>query len=174
MILAEISELPVVLIPEEALKLDVRKDLIASLEQQLCGPEDEEDTQDKRPLKKFKNSSSNIDDNMASKTSQVLWMLENRVATSRVGATASSAALLLAGMSSSSASTLDQLEELQSKHTLRRHLLLLDAAVDRCTAEDRWTLKKEGRFAGVALATDESPPSQPRFRGLRFQITLMY
>ena len=31
-----------------------------------------------------------------------------------------------------------------------------------------------GRLAGVALATDESPPSQPRFRGLRFQITILY
>jgi len=27
---------------------------------------------------------------------------------------------------------------------------------------------------GVALVSDESPPSQPRFRGLRFQITVFY
>ena len=31
----------------------------------------------------------------------------------------------------------------------------------------------KGCFAGFAFATDESPPSQPRFRGLRFQITAM-
>ena len=34
--------------------------------------------------------------------------------------------------------------------------------------------RESGRFAGVALATGESPPSQPRFRGLRFQITVFY
>ena len=37
-----------------------------------------------------------------------------------------------------------------------------------------WGLREEGKFAGVALATDESPLSQPRFRGLRFQRTVMY
>ena len=31
-----------------------------------------------------------------------------------------------------------------------------------------------GALAGVAIATDESPPKQPRFGGLRFQITVMY
>ena len=35
-------------------------------------------------------------------------------------------------------------------------------------------LREDGLFAGVALATDESPPSQPRFRGLRFQISVFY
>jgi hypothetical protein len=51
-ILAEISELPVVLIPGIALHLNVCKDLIASLEQQFCDPEYEKDTQYKRPLNK--------------------------------------------------------------------------------------------------------------------------
>ena len=37
-----------------------------------------------------------------------------------------------------------------------------------------WALREAGKFAIVALATDESPPSQPRFLGLRFQITVMY
>ena len=75
--------MPVVLIPRKALHLNVCKDLIASLEQQLCGPEYEEDTQDKRPLNKFKRSDSNIEYNMDSQASQVRWMLENRVAASR-------------------------------------------------------------------------------------------
>ena len=41
-------------------------------------------------------------------------------------------------------------------------------------ADKFMSLREAGRFAGVALATDESPPSQPRFRGLRFQITVFY
>ena len=111
---------------------------------------------------------------MESKTSQVLWMLENRVATIRVGATASSAAVLMVGMSPSPSSTLNRLQELQGRKSLRQHLLIVDVDVDRCTSYDLWTLREEGRFAGVALAIHESPPSQPRFRGLRFQITVMY
>ena len=38
--------------------------LIATLETQFCGPEYEEDTGDKRPLKKFNKSYRNIDENM--------------------------------------------------------------------------------------------------------------
>ena len=34
--------------------------------------------------------------------------------------------------------------------------------------------REECRFAGVALAIDESPRCQPRFRVLRFQITALY
>ena len=41
-------------------------------------------------------------------------------------------------------------------------------------SESLRNLRAHGRFAGVAMATDESPPKQPRFRGLRFQITVMY
>ena len=46
--------------------------------------------------------------------------------------------------------------------------------MDRCISESLLKLREEGKFAGVALVTDESPPSQPRFRGLRFQITVFY
>ena len=111
---------------------------------------------------------------MGSTTSQVIWMLQNRVATSRIGESASSAAVLLAGMSSNPSSTLRHVQDLQGRTSLNNHLLLLDVAVDRCTSEDLWALREEGKFARVALATDESPPSQPRFRVLRFQITVMY
>ena len=43
-----------VLIPGKALRLNVCKDLIASLEKQFCDPEYEQDAQDKKPLQKFK------------------------------------------------------------------------------------------------------------------------
>jgi len=57
---------------------------------------------------------------------------------------------------------------------MRRNLLWLDDALD-CHVRDRILAAKEaGRFIGVGIATDESPPSQPRFRGLRFQVTLLY
>ena len=50
----------------------------------------------------------------------------------------------------------------------------MDVVVDRCTLEDLWALREEGKFAGVALAIDESPPSQPRVLGFRFPMTVMY
>ena len=53
-------------------------------------------------------------------------------------------------------------------------MLLLDGAVDRCMAENLAQCRHCGKFAGVAVATDESPPSQPQFRGFRFQITVFY
>ena len=74
--------------------------------------------------------------------------------------------------SSSNASGL--LDEMRHRTTLTKHLLLLDGAIDRCTSERLLSLREEGRFAGVALVSDESPPSQPRLRGLSFQITVFY
>ena len=84
-----------------------------------------------------------------------------------MGETTSSATVLLAGMSSSNSNTLQNLQDLQGKQSLHSHLLLLDAAVDRCASEDLWALREEGKFAGVALATDGSPPSQPRFSRIK-------
>ena len=78
----------------------------------------------------------------------------------------------LSGSSSSQESLLDL--NVVSRSTLKRGLLLLDGGVDRCLSDSLWILREQGRFAGVAMATDESPPKQPRFRGLRFQITVMY
>ena len=96
----------------------------------------------------------------------------NRLAASRVQNTIQGAHKVLASLSSQN--TTEGLDELVSRWTLVRHQLLLDGAVDRCTAEYLMTQREEGKLAGVALVTDESPPSQPRFRGLRFQISVCY
>ena len=57
---------------------------------------------------------------------------------------------------------------------LSRHLLLLDGAVDRHVSDVLFRHREDGSWAGVAVATDESPPKQPCFRGFRFQLTVMY
>ena len=57
--------------------------------------------------------------------------------------------------------------------TLRTHLLWADEALERWSADKIY--KSRGvSFFGAGIATDESPPSQPRFRGLRFQVTIVY
>ena len=61
-----------------------------------------------------------------------------------------------------------------SRQSLAQHILLLDGAVDRFVSDLLFRHREDGSWAGVAVATDESPPKQPRFRGLRFQITVMY
>ena len=73
MILAEISEVPVKLFPEEHLHLEVRKDLIAALEEQHCAPE--EDilvTNTARPCKKYRKDPKSKDEAMANKTKEIL------------------------------------------------------------------------------------------------------
>ena len=56
------------------------------------------------------------------------------------------------------------------RQKLSQHLLILDGALDRRTSEFLFKCREDGSFAGVAVATDESPPKQPRFQGLRLQM----
>ena len=58
---------------------------------------------------------------------------------------------------------------------LNRHALVLDAALDAWQLEE-WARRRDADPEGwaLAVATDESPPSQARFGGLRFQVTLVY
>ena len=60
------------------------------------------------------------------------------------------------------------------RQSLAHHLLILDGAIDRCNSDKWYKMREQGLLAGCALATDESPPKAPRFRGLRFQITVLY
>ena len=96
------------------------------------------------------------------------------MAASRACTTLCSASQLLSSLSSEGSTTSNLEELLGNRVTLGQHLLILDAAVDRWTSEHLMQLREEGRLAGVAMVTDESPPSQPIFRGLRFQITVLY
>ena len=112
----------------------------------------------------------------SSLTKQVLFMVQNRVPARRVADTVASAAVLLEDLKISTRTSRpsDVEDQLAHRTTLGRHLLILDGAVDRCASDLLFQHRELGRLAGVAVATDESPPSQPRFRGLRFQITLIY
>ena len=102
--------------------------------------------------------------------------MKNKVTLTRARETISDAMTLVKNMSHSSSQEFEETgaEDLHSRHALGRHLLVLDGAMDRWGYE-RWAYVRErGLLAGCALATDESPPKQPRFRGLRFQISVLY
>ena len=174
MVLAEIAEVPVQLYTEAQMNQKIKQDLIASLAREHCDPEPESDD---RPAKKMRRDAQSKQEAMRAKTAQVLFMLENRLAGTRVYSTILSANALAQSLSSSSSITCptEELDDLLvTRTTLNKHMLLLDGALDRCMAEKLLSQREAGTFAGVALATDESPPKQPRFRSLRFQITVFY
>ena len=175
-LLAEVSEFPVAPMSERTLAQKAKEDLVATLEQLHCPLEDMAVDADEQPLKKMRRDKQSIMETMTTKTEQVLFMVQNRVTNRRTLETVQSAAHLVWKL-------MDEADRLSpealkgmlvSRWTALRHLLLLDGALDRVTADEIAQLRDQGRFAGAALATDESPPSQPRFAGLRFQITALY
>ena len=96
MILAEIAEVPVKLVPKDTLEQQIKMDLIAALEREHCEPvEDLQDNSGMRPLKKMRKSTLEKQENLSSLTKQVLFMLQNRIPAMRVSGTLSSAAKLL-------------------------------------------------------------------------------
>ena len=83
-ILAEISQVPVKMCAEQDMNMNIRRDLIASLEERHCvGEPDAQEDIDSRPLKNMRRDLSSRQENLTTWTKQVLWMLENRVAASR-------------------------------------------------------------------------------------------
>ena len=121
-------------------------------------------------------TSSNIERLRADKTAQLRFALTNRATLSRLPKTLVDADRLLSELRNrENLDNYNDLDEvLVSRFALARHLLLLDAALDAYIAEDLYIKRGHGNFGGVAIATDESPPDEPRFAGLRFQITMLY
>ena len=175
-VLSEVAEVPVPLLSAEAFVQGLKGDIIATLAlQHKPGVRDAPD--DLTPVKKARRNPASCREMMAAKTKQCLWVLENRLAVRRAGDTLLRAKELiqdLEGAERSEPVQNDLTAVLVSRPQLTRHLLLLDGAVDRRTSELLFQSREQGTWAGVAVATDESPPKQPRFRGLRFQITVMY
>ena len=77
LVLAEIADVPVGLISPVDANLQVRQELVAILHRQLCGPSDDE-KEPARPAK-FRRTKEAIAETMATKTSQVLYMLEHKL-----------------------------------------------------------------------------------------------
>ena len=177
-ILALVSDLLVPLSSEQALAHELRQDLVATLEQLHAKPATEEVFEASGRAKRMKRDHQSIKENLAWKTEQVLFAIRNRVPFRRVGDTVVDAQALAECLkdkkASSSSGDMHLADEIVSRWNLWRHMLFLDGALDRHRSDLIMQQRESGIFAGVSLATDESPPSQPRFRGLRFQITVLY
>ena len=169
-VLAEVADMPVPLLSDADLLNGCQADLVASLRSQHC--EDDADGLE-RPTKRLRRNAASKSQTLADSTSTVLYALKHHVGSSAVRSTINDAVELVNTMGDHDVNTSGG-GAIASYTAFARHLLVLDGAVDRWMAEELFRKRESGAFAGVALATDESPPSQPRFRGLRFQITVMY
>ena len=165
-ILAEIAEVPVTLLSEDALSRGCKQDLVDSLRRRHCQADEAGDASPLRKRLRRSRTAAATKENLASNTEAVLFAIRSRTPTANVQNTLS--------LASEFFQRGDGDLECVGETALSRRLLLLDGALDRCTADALFDKRERGTFAGVALATDESPPSQPRFRGLRFQITNLY
>ena len=121
-------------------------------------------------------TSEAILDTMGHKTAQVQFMVKSKLATKWVPNTVLEAnAFIRKLMDDDTQDTREDLaDRLHSERTLRHHMQILDSALDAHLANRIGRLREREDFLGLGFATDESPPSQVRFNGLRFQVTLVY
>ena len=172
-VLALVSDLSVPLPNDDEMNNGLKSDVVALLTEAHCRPVPEPDEALSTPAKKKSRTLEARASLLADKTKQVLWVLENRLATSRSNETLRSGIELLKSLGAQT-DELQDLDILVGYNAQFLHILLLDGALDRWVGEMIFQKRGEGSFAGFGFATDESPPSQPRFRGLRFQVTVMY
>ena len=175
-ILAQLSHVPVSTYSDLQMGLMVREDLVEALGK-LHTPGDLEGEQD-TPLKRRRTTDEGTKrDRMRAKTQQVLTVVECRMTWSRVEETLVRGTSLLKALKGEADSE-DQRQGIRDllvcRQTLSKHLVILDSALDAYHKELLFKKREQGILAGVTIATDESPPKQPRFGGLRFQITLLY
>ena len=147
---------------------------MALLTEAHCRPVPEPDEALSTPAKKKSRTLEARESLLAGKTKQVLWVLENRLAPTRSNETLRSGIELLKSLGAQTDELQDAMDVLVGRTAQGLHILLLDGALDRWVCEMIFQKRGEGSFAGFGFASDESPPSQPRFRGLRFQVTVMY
>ena len=169
-LLSEISESTIPLLSAAELSTGVKKDHVDLLAKPYIV--DDEDHQ-ARSAKRFRRDNSSRAMHLSDKTSQVLWALDNKVKLWKAKDTLDTSLQLYQSLQEGDPVSFAE-DLFDGKKALRQHLMYLDGALDRQRADIIYNLREKGRFAGVAIATDESPPRAPRFRGLRFQITVLY
>ena len=175
--LAQISNVQVRLHSDLQMGLMVREDLVNAL-RELHAPQDIAEEQQGKPLKKRRTHDEGTRRaQMRALTQQVLTVVRCRMTWSRVEQTLVEGTSLLKALKGEEDSE-DQRQGIRdllvSRQCMSKHLVILDSALDAYHKEFLFKKREEGSLAGVAIATDESPPKQPRFGGMRFQITVLY
>ena len=97
LILEEVAQVPVALLSPDDLAIKVRQDLAESLHRQQCEPSEAADPGEK-PAKRSRAKEA-IERTLATQTDQVLFMVKNRVASTRLRSTVEGACELLGSVS---------------------------------------------------------------------------
>ena len=97
LVLAEVAEVPVALVPPGALILGLKRDIVNTLSNQHLTA-DTGPTECVTPVKKARRDPGSRQEMMGHKTRQCLWILENRLAVRRASATLLSAQELIASL----------------------------------------------------------------------------
>lgn len=177
--LEKVADLPAPPESSEQLSQGIKEDLVMALGRSWVssrlGAEISDDASEPLgPARKKSRTQESIRAYLRDKTDQVRYALANKQALKNLPQSLEQAQELLEILGSLRADAVDLSGVLAGRQTLSWHMLLLDMAVDRFIAEDLYQRRIHGSFAGLCLATDESPPSASRFRGLRFQVTCFY
>ena len=110
----------------------------------------------------------------AKMTGALQFLLTSRGVFKRVPDTLREAAEFLAAHTSSYIAESARMEKLVSDRSLRRHAILVDDAIDAFTSQQIAAARDDNSLLGCAVSSDESPPGDTRFAGLRFQITIVH
>ena len=165
--------------PLVPLECSLKHELVGLLTK-ACAPGDEvaqPTLQRYETPQKLKRGRSSREESLEDKTQEVRMLLANNVSLKHLPNTVVDAERLRQHLlrEPDDAGAPDLATSLHSRVTLARHMILLDSALDSQLKQDLRELRDRDPVAfGVALATDESPPSQRRFGGYRFQVTMAY
>ena len=165
--------------PFEHLESGIKRELVQRLEDALepfhiAGEEEEEEFV--TPIKKSRTKES-LDTFRATLTEQVRQFIKNNTPISRQVETIVDASLLIqqATGRDDASETLHLEEKLGGRKAMATHLMHVDSALDGFLGSYFLDQRKTHLdMFGIGLATDESPPSQARFGGMRFQVTTVY
>ena len=171
--------------PAERLEVGLKRELLARLaEPRLRSSKWGEeplllDDGEAAPTKRSRTAAA-IQDALGDKTEALRLALSNKVSLQHMVKTVLDASALIQRLRSGDPAA-DPGERhmlsdrLHGRQALANHLIHVDAALDAHLADELLALRKaDPEYFAVAVATDESPPSQRRFDGYRFQVTVLY
>ena len=109
------------------------------------------------------------------KTSTVEWSLQSKIAFQHAPVSLVNAEKLIQKMTTGEDNSVSSIiDKLMSRHTLGRHAIILDMALDEMHKDRVAKARSNGTYHGTAWVSDESPPNANRYVGLRFQVTWAY
>ena len=120
-------------------------------------------------------SMTNRDQRNVIKTSALTLSLRNNLALTNLPSTLVDAAKLISLIDTGDATASARVvHNIVSDRCIARHLMIMEQALEMLYKDKIENARTTGAYHGSAFTSDESPPSENRYTGLRFQITWLY